>query len=109
MFVSDDNPTDLDDSDAENIAAPPKKRLKLSRVGDNQRYETTKYHVELSDEEEMEAQNELLKACDAGNLRTKDVYEKTRSLQRLDFENLGTVELLAKYPWLNDVSTYLSF
>jgi hypothetical protein len=107
LFVSGDDPTNLAGSDTENVAAPPKKRLKLSRVGDNQRYETTHYHVELSDEEVKEAENELLLAGDAGNLRTKAVYEKTRALQRLDFEKLGLMKLLAKYPFLDEVCIYI--
>ena len=106
MLVSDDSPNNLDDSDTEDVAESPKKRLKLSRVGDNQRLESTNYHVKLSDEEEKEAKNELLKAGHAGNLRTKEAYEKTRSLQRLDFEKLGIIKLLAKYPYLNEVCIY---
>ena len=88
---------------------PLAKRQKISKVGLNIQLESTRYHVELSPEDQGTAENELEVALEAGVLSTFETYEKTRALQRLDFENLGTVELLAKYPWLKDVSTYLYF
>ena len=88
---------------------PSAKRQKLSKVGLNVQLESTRYHVELSPEEQRTAENDLKAALDAGELSTFQTYEKTRALQRLDFENLGTVALLAKYPWLDNVSTCYCF
>ena len=65
-------------------------------------YEATNYHVRLSADEKMMAENDLLNAKETP-IDEKSLYLKTRALQRNCFESEPVKDQMDKFPWLKNV------
>ena len=85
-------------------ATPPGKKSR-SLTGGFQgmdQYEATNYHVKLSAEEKMMAENDLSNAKETP-IDDRSLYLKTRALQRNCFESESVKDQMDKFPWLKNV------